>query len=67
MFHQINLVDKNQDLIQKLKDFCETNFNITFPITDKTDVKGDDAHELYKWAKKIMVTQLFLSGIFIKF
>ena len=36
----------------EIKDFCETNFNITFPITDKTDVKGNDAHDLYKWAKK---------------
>ena len=36
----------------EIKDFCETNFNITFPITDKTDVKGEDAHDLYKWAKK---------------
>ena len=36
----------------EIKDFCETNFNITFPITDKSKVKGDDAHELYKWAKK---------------
>ena len=36
----------------EIKDFCETNFNITFPITDKNNVKGDDAHELYKWAKK---------------
>ena len=30
----------------------ETNFNITFPLTDKVDVKGDNAHEIYKWAKK---------------
>ena len=37
---------------KEIKDFCETNFNITFPITDKTDVKGEDAHNLYKWAKK---------------
>ena len=36
----------------EIKDFCETNFNITFPITDKTAVKGEDAHDLYKWAKK---------------
>ena len=35
----------------EIKDFCETNFNITFPITDKVDVKGDNANELYKWAK----------------
>ena len=36
----------------EIKDFCETNFNITFPITDKVDVKGDEAHIIYKWAKK---------------
>ena len=37
---------------EEIKDFCETNFNITFPITDKIDVKGSSAHEIYKWAKK---------------
>jgi len=36
----------------EIKNFCETNFNITFPLTDKVDVKGDNAHEIYKWAKK---------------
>ena len=37
---------------EEIKDFCETNFNITFPITDKVDVKGNNAHILYKWAKE---------------
>jgi glutathione peroxidase len=36
---------------KEIKDFCETNFNITFPLTDKVDVKGENAHELYLWAK----------------
>ncbi len=36
---------------EEIKDFCETNFNINFPMTDKVDVKGDNAHELYIWAK----------------
>ena len=36
----------------EIKDFCETNFNITFPITDKVDVKGNNAHQIYQWAKK---------------
>jgi glutathione peroxidase len=36
----------------EIKDFCETNFNITFPITGKVDVKGKNAHTLYKWAKE---------------
>ena len=37
---------------KEIKEFCETNFNITFPITDKVDVKGKNAHALYKWAKE---------------
>ena len=36
----------------EIKDFCETNFNITFPIMSKFDVKGDNAHPIYVWAKK---------------
>ena len=35
-----------------IKEFCETNFNITFPIMDKVNVKGEGAHDVYKWAKK---------------
>ena len=37
---------------EEIKNFCETNFNITFPMTDKVDVKGKNAHALYKWAKE---------------
>ena len=37
---------------EEIKNFCETNFNITFPLTKKVDVKGENAHELYLWAKK---------------
>jgi glutathione peroxidase len=35
----------------EIKDFCETRFNIDFPLTAKTEVKGDDAHPFYKWAQ----------------
>ena len=35
----------------EIKNFCETNFNITFPMTSKYDVKGDNAHPVYLWAK----------------
>ena len=34
-----------------IKEFCEVNFNINFPLTEITDVKGDNAHEIYKWSK----------------
>ena len=36
----------------EVKKFCEVNFNINFPISTITDVKGDNAHEIFKWAKK---------------
>ena len=37
---------------KEIKDFCEINFNITFPITDKVDVKDKNAHPIYLWAKE---------------
>jgi len=36
---------------EEIKNFCETNFNITFPMTEKVDVKGENVNELYSWAK----------------
>ena len=36
----------------EIKKFCETNFNITFQMTSKYDVKGDSAHPIYIWAKE---------------
>ena len=36
----------------EIKKFCETNFNITFPMTSKYDVKGNNAHPIYIWAKE---------------
>jgi len=35
----------------EIKDFCETNFNINFLMTSKQEVKGINAHKIYKWAK----------------
>jgi glutathione peroxidase len=35
----------------EIKGFCETRFGVDFPLTSKTDVKGDSAHPFYKWAK----------------
>ena len=42
--------EKNED--SEVKKFCEVNFNINFPLTSITSVKGDDAHEIYKWARE---------------
>ena len=34
----------------EIKTFCEVNFNIDFPMTSKTIVKGRNAHAFYQWA-----------------
>ena len=36
----------------EVKEFCEVNFEISFPLTAITDVKGENAHEIFKWAKE---------------
>tara|TARA_B110000263_G_scaffold250178_1_gene271218 strand:- start:11828 stop:12385 length:558 start_codon:yes stop_codon:yes gene_type:complete len=33
-----------------IKEFCEVNYNIEFPLTSKYPVKGVDAHPFYRWA-----------------
>ncbi len=35
----------------EVKEFCEVNFDINFPLTTIAEVKGSDAHEIYKWAE----------------
>ena len=37
---------------KEIKNFCEAKFGITFPMTEKVIVKGDNAHPFYKWAKE---------------
>ena len=37
---------------KEIKDFCETNFNIDFPITEKMDVIGKNAHPFFTWARE---------------
>jgi glutathione peroxidase len=33
----------------EIKTFCETRFNVDFPMTAKEHVIGGEAHPLYKW------------------
>jgi len=37
---------------RQIKDFCETTFGIDFPISEKFDVIGDNAHPFFLWAKQ---------------
>jgi len=33
----------------EIASFCQLNFGVTFPMMQKIDVNGDQAHPLYKW------------------
>ena len=34
---------------EEIKEFCESNYHITFPMFSKITVKGDGQHPLYAW------------------
>ena len=36
---------------EKVKQFCEINFNLNVPMTTITHVKGSNAHPFFKWIK----------------
>ena len=45
-----NTFNQEKKTNNEVKEFCEFNFNITFPITEISEVKGNNAHPIYKWA-----------------
>jgi glutathione peroxidase len=36
---------------EQIQNFCSTNYGVTFPMFEKTDVNGDGAHTLYLYLK----------------
>lgn len=34
---------------EEIATFCQKNYGVTFPMMDKTPVKGDDQHPVYAW------------------
>ncbi|MDF2447771.1 MAG: Glutathione peroxidase [Bacteroidota bacterium] len=34
---------------EEIKDFCSRNYGVTFPMMEKTNVKGDSISPIYKW------------------
>lgn len=41
----------------EIAEFCESKFGITFPMTEKSVVKGPDAVPFYRWAKSNLATE----------
>ena len=46
-----NSFNQEKNSNSEVKEFCKVNFDINFPLTTITEVKGDNAHDLFKWAK----------------
>ena len=47
-----NSFNQEKDNNLEVKEFCDVNFNIDFPLSAITKVKGENAHEIFKWAKE---------------
>lgn len=43
---------------EEIATFCSSKFAVTFPLTTKIDVKGDNQHPIYKW-----LTSKALNGV----
>lgn len=37
---------------EDIRDFCEINYGVTFPLSQKIEVNGKRAHPLWKWLKR---------------
>jgi glutathione peroxidase len=37
----------------EIAEFCDTNYSVTFPITEKIDVNGDGQHPIYTWLQDV--------------
>jgi len=33
----------------EIREFCNTNYGVSFPLTEKIDVNGDNQHPIYAW------------------
>ncbi len=44
-----NFLSQEPGTDEEIKDFCEKNYGVTFPMMSKISVKGDDIHPVYQW------------------
>jgi len=55
---------------EEILQFCSSKYNVTFPMTSKVNVKGNDKHPLYQWLterEKNKVDDFRISWNFNKF
>ncbi len=51
-------LDRKEGTEEEIATFCSSKFAVTFPLTTKIDVKGDNQHPIYKW-----LTSKALNGV----
>ena len=44
-----NFLAQEPGTSDEIVDFCQTNYDVTFPLFEKISVKGDDQHTLYSF------------------
>lgn len=49
-----------------VKEFCDIRFDLDFPMTGIIDVKGEDSHPFYTWARQVSGDEGFPSWNFNK-
>jgi glutathione peroxidase len=37
---------------EEIGEFCQRNYGVSFPMFDKIEVNGDDAHPLFQWLRQ---------------
>ena len=46
-----------------IKEFCEVNYGVSFPLFEKIEVNGENAHPIFKYLKSILSGGIFGSRI----
>ena len=44
-----NFMGQEPGTEEEIKEFCDANYSVEFPLFSKISAKGDDQHELYKY------------------
>ena len=47
---------------EEIKNFCSLNYDVKFPLYEKIEVNGGNAHPLWKWLKKCSARVITLLG-----
>ncbi len=58
-----NFKGQEPDTNEKIKEFCSSKYNVTFPLMSKISVAGDDKHPLYKFLTEEQTAKDFSGDI----